>query len=564
MVWNMKYRAVVSLNQGWEFVRSRVSRGWINGAAGNCDVELPHCWNSDDTFQDGVEYYRGPGGYRCCFNPDQSDSDLPDDGACRWHLVSEGFYGTGDVWLNGCRLGRVDGQYLGFRFDVTDLMKRNGENRLGIRLSNRCSKSVLPGKDMPDFLLYGGLSGRMRLECLPLVSIDANVTQIESKVDESGKSAEVDISGAVIGDACGYDISWCILNADGETVSKCSVGRPRPKAECEAGSIQSHKLKLIVDNPRLWDIESPQFYTAAGTLSLNGEVVDSVSIRFGIRTAEFRPYEGFFLNGRRLPLRGCNRHESMPGFGRALSLQQHRDDAALIKSMGLNFVRLSHYPQHPEFLDACDELGILVYAEIASWKSVRGGAWLKNACRQMRGMVVRDRNHPSVILWGMGNEGRHRGAYLKLYSICKDLDAGRAVTYAENHLYRARRKKTLGLPDVWGTNYEFDAMREGCEASRMKCVVVSECSNYPHTLRGDEESEQKQLSIIEHDLDRMEKDEFVAGFALWCFNDYATLRKKRYKRYSGLVDAQRVPKASAYWLSHKFGGVLTTEGTERD
>ena len=102
---------------------------------------------------------------------------------------------------------------------------------------------------------------------------------------------------------------------------------------------------------------------------------------------------------------GCNRHECLPGFGNALPVNLHRQDAESIKAAGPNFVRLSHYPQHPEFLNACDQLGVLVYAELASWKSVRGGRWLKAAVRQFGDMIRRDRNHPSVIMWGLGNEG---------------------------------------------------------------------------------------------------------------------------------------------------------------
>jgi beta-galactosidase/beta-glucuronidase len=384
------------------------------------------------------------------------------------------------------------------------------------------------------------------------VNLDAAAVKIESiPADNAGKEpAQVHISGTVAGYNGGSAkdaVIWHILNPAGAVVSR---------AVAKLDDAGSFAIDLMVEQPELWDVDSPVLYTADATLALKGHGADTLSLKFGIRSAEFRPNQGFFLNGRRLQLRGCNRHESMPGFGRALTLEQHREDARLIKAMGLNFVRLSHYPQHPEFLNACDELGLLVYAEIASWKSVRGGRWLKRAARQMRDMIIRDRNHPSVILWGMGNEGRHRGAYLELYDICKQLDAARAVTYAENHLYRARRKKTLGLPDVWGINYEFDAMEEGRDACRLKCVVVSECSNYPHTLRGDAAAEQKQLDTIKSDLERIENIEYVAGFALWCFNDYATLRKKRYKRYSGLVDAERKPKASAYWLAEKFGGDL--------
>lgn len=584
MVLGMNFRSTISLNKNWQFIRSRASRGWLDFAANSSEenVSLPHCWNTDDAFIDGVEYYRGWGSYRSRFDLSDMIHDAADSTGFRWGLVSEGFYGTGDVWLNGKKLGSVDGQYLGFSFDVTNLIKTDTENQISIRLTNRCRLSVLPGKEMPDFLLYGGMSGGLRIERIPAVSIDDNATQVESIVDDAGNSAKVVISSELVAGvsesagragcptygsealAADYDLSWRILDTDELVVAEGASVRPGLRAGHCSGDDSAHRpestgcesISITIENPQLWDIDSPQFYTAEGSLSFAGKIIDQVKIRFGIRTAEFRPNEGFFLNGRRVALRGCNRHESMPGFGRALPLAQHREDAKLIKSMGLNFVRLSHYPQHPAFLNACDDLGILVYAEIASWKSVRGGAWLKNACRQMHDMITRDRNHPSVIMWGMGNEGRHLGAYRKLYALCKSLDPQRAVTYAENHLYRARRKKTIGIPDVWGLNYEFDALEEGRDASRLKCVVVSESSNCPHTKPGDKAAEKIQLDTIKKDLATMEKHKYVAGYALWCFNDYATLRKQRYKRYSGLVDALRKPKSSAYWLANEFGGNL--------
>ena len=228
------------------------------------------------------------------------------------------------------------------------------------------------------------------------------------------------------------------------------------------------------------------------------------------------------------------------------------DIKRLIKELGLNFVRLSHYPQSPDFLDACDKEGLLVYAEIATWKSVRTGRWLRAACRQLAGMIERDRRHPSIILWGMGNESRSRRAYLKLMDTARSLDPTRPLIYAENHLYRAKRKRTIGLPDVWGLNYEFDALEEGRQASRLRNVVVSECSNNPHAVRGDPAEEAKQVAMIRADLDRFRDKPYVAGFALWSFGDYATLRKKRYRRFCGIVDAWRVPKMSAALLSALF------------
>jgi hypothetical protein len=544
----MQTRVKMSLDHDWQFVRRRAAKAWLSSAADGRDIDLPHCWNEQDAFQEGVEYYRGWGSYRKAF---RLDRDLVADG-CRWRLVSEGFYGTGDVWLNGRRLGKVDGQYLGFAFDVTGVFREEGENLIGVRLTNRCSTAVLPGIKMPDFLLYGGLSGRLWLERIPAVSINSSTVRVDGGFGWTAAGApdaadvridcEVDGPGA---ESC--ELTWRVLDAEGGV--RCE-SRATPVTQAR------NRQQLSLPDPRRWDVDDPYLYSAEGSLLCNGSVVDVVSIRFGVRSAEFRPDEGFFLNGRRLPLRGCNRHESMPGFGRALPLWMHREDAERIKSMGLNFVRLSHYPQHPAFLDACDELGILVYAEVASWKSVRGGRWLKHACRQMCDMILRDRNHPSVILWGMGNEGRHLGAYQRLYAICKELDASRAVTYAENHLYRARRRRTLGVPDVWGTNYEFAELEAGRDASRLRCVVVSECSNYPHTERGDDTAEAKQLATLKRDVEELEGRSFVSGFALWCFNDYATLRKQRYKRYSGIVDAWRVPKVSAHWLASRYGGSL--------
>ncbi len=531
----------ISLDDAWEFVRGHQSRRWLREAATQADTTLPHCWNEHDEFQEEVAYYRGPGSYRRTFRLDTAGNV----GKAGWVLESDGFYGTGDVWLNGQRLGRVDGRYLGFRLDATAALRNGAENVIGIRLTNRCGRNVLPGIDMPDFLLYGGLSGHLRLVREPIRRLNPQALAIRTAdIDDGG--AQVTITWALEGAAqTGDSIEWHLIAPDGNEAVPAQTAAVANRAQGMS--------VFTVKNPKRWNLETPQLYQAEGRLLRDGQALDNIARPFGIRTAEFRPRQGFFLNGSRVELRGCNRHESMPGFGRALPRWMHEADARLLKAMGLNFVRLSHYPQHPAFLDACDRLGILVYAELASWKSVRGGGWLRRAAQQMEGMVRRDRNHPSVILWGMGNEGRHAGAYRCLYSLCKTLDPQRAVTYAENHFYRARRGKTLGIPDVWGLNYEFDALEDGVAASRQQCAVVSECSNYPHTRRGDADAEHIQLTTLQADLARIAQHPEVAGFALWCLNDYATLRKQRYRRFSGIVDGWRTPKASARWLSETYG-----------
>lgn len=418
-----------------------MSRRWAEGRApdppGTEPVALPHCWNTTDTFAEGIAYYRGAGSYRLRFTVERPPPERP---PARWRIETKGFYGTGDAWLNGNRIGRVNGQYLGVSFDVTHRLAFGAENVLAFRLTNRCPNHILPGLPDPDFLLYGGLSGTVRLVSFPATHIDQETLFVHSPV-AAEQEARLRIEYAIRrpsppGDTVREETKWRIFDPDGNRVAE---GHDRA---AESGP---SSLEMSVPKPKRWSPDRPHLYIAEGTLQIGEDIIDRVRVRFGIRDARFVPDRGFFLNGKRLELRGVNRHEDIPGFGRALPPALHRMDARAIRDAGLNFVRLSHYPQHPAFLDACDELGILVYAEIATWKSVRRGRWLTNACRQMRGLITRDRNHPSVILWGMGNESQNRAAYRRLGDLVRALDPTRPTIYAENHLYRARRKKTIGL-----------------------------------------------------------------------------------------------------------------------
>jgi len=527
-------RQRIDVSDGWEFVRGRVSRGWLSGRGGAGEtVDLPHCWNRDDTFQHGLESYSGRGVYRRTIELSTSPK-----GPGWWQLRSEGFYGFGDVWADGHTIARIDGQYLGFGVNLPESIS-SGQHHLAIRLENLWQRRVLPGRRDPDFLLYGGLAGRVWLEWVPTFHLDRD--RVEVLCTKGPEGAEI---VELRWGANGVDtrpekprITWIISTIDGEQIAAAG---PVPIGESPSA------ISTLILNPHCWSPDDPHLYWAEGQLQIDNGVADSVRVRFGVTRAEFLPDEGFFLDGRRVDLHGCNRHESIPGFGNALPAELHRADATLLKSYGCNFVRLSHYPQHPAFLDACDEVGIMVYAEIASWKSVSSSsAWRRAARRQMRDMVLRDRHHPSVIVWGMGNESRSRTAYLELREIAHELDPARPVTYAENHLYRARREKTLGIPDVWSVNYELEGIEEGRDACRLRNVIASECCNYPHSTRGDDRAELIQVATLEYEWKLMADRPYLAGHAVWAFTDYATEHRKRYRRQPGLFDAWRQPKMAA-------------------
>lgn len=520
------------LNSGWQFVRGKAGRSWLSGGRQDGEpVSLPHSWNLDDTYQFGRKSYRGFGAYRREIRIRTAATDGT------WYLCAGGFYGIGDVWLDGRRLDRIDGQYLGFDIPLPPTLGR-GPHVVAIRLDNRFHRNVLPGRDDPDFLLYGGLAGGVWLEQRPWPCLDIRSTVIACTPNPDGSEkvgARTFVSNPH-GAAADARINWTITDPEGTPIARTEPIR----------ATGSTRGVATVAEPRCWSPEHPDLYWAEGRLENDSGVIDVIRVRFGITHAEFRPREGFFLDGRRTELHGVNRHESIPGLGNALPLEIHRADAQLLKRYGCNIVRLSHYPQHPTFLDACDELGIMVYGELASWKSVRSSrGWRRAAKNQFRDLITRDRHHPSVILWGMGNESRSRKAYLELRDLAHELDSARPVTYAENHLYRARRHKIIGIPDVWSTNYELDVLDEARDSSRLEVVFLSECCNHPASIKGDWTEELEQVRVIERDWEVMTGIEGLAGHTVWSFADYATEHRDRYRRQNGLFDAWRRPKMAA-------------------
>lgn len=530
------------LNDGWTFRRGRACRRWLAGtaaSAGDSPCDLPHSWNEQDTFQSDVVPYRGWAAYR------REVAWPSHDDETETVIEAGGFYGTGDVWLDGRRIARVDGQFLGFRVPLP--RRRAPRGTLAVRLTNRCARHVLPGIRDPDFILHGGLAGGLGLRRLPRFRIDEGAVRIacDNPLAESPR----------------LDVDFAVLGGDGRPrrgLVRCSL-RELGGLSCGASDVIS--ITATADAPAVgraawhvgrlkpWSPTDPSRYEVIVELTgADGVMADRLVVQTGFRAAEFRPRSGFYLNGQRTPLFGCNRHESMPGFGSAMPPELQRDDACRLKALGCNFVRLSHYPQHPAFLDACDELGLLVYAEVASWKSVRRGAWHRAAIRQWEAMIRRDRHHPSILLWGLGNESRSRSVFMDLRGRAERLDPGRAITYAENHLYRARRRRTIGVPDVWGLNYEFDVLPDASAAARTGNVIVSEMANYPPASRGDAGEERAQVDLLDAGWGRIRDVPFVAGCLVWCLSDYATMRKRRYFRNCGVLDAWRQPKRAAAWM----------------
>jgi beta-galactosidase len=531
-------RRIVPLDAaGWRWAAGRLSPANPAAQAPGEAVSLPHCWNAVDEYVSGRELRRGWATYWL-------DVELPAPEPEREvRLRCGGFHGVGRAWLNGCAVGRFNADYLGFDLDITEAV-RAGINRLAIQVCNRYSRAILPGIRDPDFHLYGGLGGGLHLALLPRVRLVRRDCQATSEEVASG-AVRIEVGMMNCDGPCtALSLQIAVRDPAGRTVAE-----PAPVDVALApGESARREIRCEIPAPQLWSPDTPVLYEAEAALRCGAETVDRIAWTFGLRTAEFDPQRGFVLNGKPTGLRGVNRHENLPGFGFALPPALHAEDARLIKELGFNFVRLSHYPQSPAFLDACDRLGLLVYAELCSWKSVAGGRWLRAAETQLARMIRRDRHHPAVILWGLGNEGRHRDAYLRLRALARELDPSRPTIYAENHARRARRKKTAGLTDVWGLNYEFEELDFAREAAPTGCVVVSECANLPYARRGHWAAEAQQATLMRGAVRRTEAaGPGAAGWTLWSFADYATPRRQRWFRECGVVDGWRAPKLAADW-----------------
>ena len=331
---------VLSLAAGWEFRRQRANGAWVRGRGvdGVETVDLPHCWNGQDEFREGVAYYRGPGAYRRRVTV----PPLPED-AGAWILESGGFYGTGAVWIDGKKVSDVAGEYLGFRLDISRWLAPRGDNLLAIGLTNRCPSHVLPGIRMPDFLLYGGLAGDLRLIRRPPVYVVPDSMNVGC--DHPLDARPVVRWQAELGNGSAasrrVSVRYAVLGPDGRSVAEADGAAIELPAGADGVSVGGD---VPIVSPSTWSPDAPNLYRLRLDVSEDGVCRDRVECRFGLRSARFEPDRGFFLNGQRLPLRGLNRHENMPGFGNAMPPGLHREDAERMKALGANFVRLSHYP----------------------------------------------------------------------------------------------------------------------------------------------------------------------------------------------------------------------------
>ena len=397
-------REITKIMKGWEFT----------GPDGTTTtVDLPHTWNARDGQDGGNDYWRGTCIYRTHFAAPQFNT-----ASHQVWIQFDGVNASAHVVLNGSPVCNHDGGYSTFRANITELLR--DENELTVEVDNSKNDRVYPQK--ADFTFYGGIYRDVSLMVVSknhftLDYFGGPGIRITPTVQGADASAQV----TTWHDGEG-EVSIELLDAAGNTVA---TGK-------------GPDITLTIFNAHLWNgVKDPYLYSCKARLVVNGTVEDETTTRFGVRSFKVDPKKGFFLNGKSYPLHGVSRHQDRKGLGNAITREMHDEDMALIKEIGANTIRLAHYQHDQYFYDLCDEVGMVVWAEIP-YISEHMPNGRENTISQMKELIIQNYNHPCIVCWGVSNEitistkdkkdmlDNHR----QLNDLCHEMDKTRLTTLA--------------------------------------------------------------------------------------------------------------------------------------
>nr|WP_253946493.1 glycoside hydrolase family 2 TIM barrel-domain containing protein [Palleniella intestinalis] len=560
-------RTVLSLNSGWQFHASATDKGIEDIATiGNWQtVNLPHDFQISQPWvapaadekadnRDAGANIRsrlssrgfkemGFGWYRKSIRPEESWRGK------RVLLDFEGIMLVGDVYLNGKHIGKTDYGYLGFEIDITKLLNYGKDNIIAVKASTQ--------QPLNSRWYTGG--GLYR---------DVNI--ILTDKDEFFVRHPLYITTENVSDR------KATVNVQAELTCNLKVENLRvgTKVTDRAGNIVYHKFNTIkfdrrmrtnehqvakfdIDNPKLWSCETPNLYTAEVTLYReDGSVADQVTKRFGVRNVEFSPEFGLKLNGKKVLLKGIANHHSLGALGAAVYPRAMEKRIKMLKDFGFNHIRTAHNPYSESFLDLCDEYGILVVDELYDkWLTQYAGGreeWTNLWQHDVPEFVKRDRNHPSVVVWSLGNELQQYWnlpyadwgvtAYRLQKELLRRYDKTRPITVAMHPRYRSLETDSLPAPlvhetDIASYNYRY-------------MYFPGDSRRFPHMMFYQSEANTSGMgpNYFEMDLDK------VLGLAYWGMIDYLGESQGWPEKgwCQGVFDISLEPKPNAYFLKSYF------------
>lgn len=550
---------IIPLNQDWLF-GGEFQIGYFEPDYDDTKFEkitIPHCVSKLSWQNWDVNSWQKVYGYRKHFSLPQVE-----DGS-RIILHFDGVMVGATPCINGHKLESHLGGYLPFEYDITSLVQKEN-NVLSVAVDSRWSNVPPQGAEMGpkriDYLEPGGIHRSVYLKIVPQTYIK-NVFCKTENVLESSKKLEVLCTLDAAKAVKGKQVLKVRLEDNGKMISEEAT-----EFAVKKGTIETSVTFANLVGITLWDVDNPKLYDVFVTLYDDGKAVHDSKTRIGFRSAEFK-LDGFYLNGKRLQLFGLNRHELYPYVGYAMPDRVMRKDAEILKyEYNCNIVRCSHYPQTETFLNACDELGLLVWDEIPGWGYIGDKEWKKLLLRDIEDMVVRDRNHPSIVIWGTRvNESKSDiELYKKTRALADRLDGTRPTSGS----------MTSGTRKTWEKDWSQDVFAyDDYHADPDGSVGIHEPTpGYPYMLA--EAVGQFNYAALKDfncyysrlvDLNTLEMQALRhaeahsksaatkrnSGVVAWCAFDYGSLINAfKTVKTPGIADVFRIPKLGAsFYLS---------------
>ena len=512
----------IYLNDGWQFAFDCNDSEF-------CEVRIPHSvaettfnYFSEDEYQTVSEYRKS------LYAPSEWQGD-------KILLTFDGVAHYAEVFLNGEKIGEHYSGYTAFTFDISGFLRYGEDNLLTARVDSRENLNIPPFGNVIDYMTYGGIYRDVYIDI-------KNPTYISDVFAMTFASGDLECKMSIAGDIDGKMRVKQSIEVDGRRQELCDI-------EAKGEIMISSFAKDI----KPWDIDSPNLYVLKTELYDGERVVDTHKVKIGFRDTEFRK-NGFYLNGKKLRIRGLNRHQSYPYVGYAMPRSMQEMDADVLKyELGLNAVRTSHYPQSHYFLDRCDEIGLLVVTEIPGWQHIGDEAWQNQAVKNVEEMILQYRNHPSIILWGVRiNESRDNEAlYTKTNALAHRLDPTRETCGVRNF-----RNSQL-LEDVYTYNeFIHDGKRPGCEPKANitsdvnKPYLITEYNGHMYPTKSFDCEDHRVEHAMRHTkvLNSVASHSDISGSFGWCMADYNTHKDFGSGDricYHGVTDMFRNPKLAA-------------------
>ncbi len=577
-------RATYDFNFDWRFKRDDVKDGQKTGRddSGWAKIRLPHDWGILANFdpkgdgRTGALPWRGVGWYRKTFT-------LPAGArGNRVYLDFDGAMALPKVYVNGEYAGGWDYGYNSFRVDATDYVKFGAENVVAVR----CDTTKIRSRWYPGGGLYRNVSLTL---CEPVHIAQWGVYITTPDVTDARASVRIGV------DVENHDeeavetaVKIDVLNPDGKSVAAAEQQAAIPPGE-------SHRFDrtTTIENPKRWDIEHAHLYTARITVRRDGRTTDTYDQSFGIRTFKWTDDDGFHLNGRRVQLKGVNLHHGHGPLGAAFYRRAMRRQIEILKDMGVNAIRTSHNVPAPQLPELCDEMGIILWNEaFDKWERTAHlfdqSKFAEFMSRQFTNFIRRDRNHPCVFTWSIGNEIRAGGVGLTTERIrtCVELvhklDPTRPASLGHNNPSHLNKENLLGQLDVLGWNYGAKYTRARDRFPKIPQVYSESSSAFttrgfyrlPHPKGKTDWSDDQRCDsydlvsakwgdIPDVEFYRMERHKYVAGEFVWSGFDYlgeptpyggrggGKSGQNARSSYFGIVDLVGLPKDRYYlYRSH--------------